>query len=306
MKLKSIYLFLSLIYTGAYSQTTINKFSTSQYLSDTEEEFIVQCTSNQEKNYGRTKTINLDTTIYTISLPKVVDTNQVIFNIYLVSFSTKVTVTFGTTSLVNYYYSTKNKIKNEKYQIAFDNFDATVGNLIGKKVLIIYDKKQDSLIVQNADSIVSTLKDIPSGLLESVKTYFSNDFFTGFFNVFIRTGVAKGETSGRKWTRLHEKESLVMPNYSDKTYTISSLKKDSILVSVTGVSNYRNTTWTNRLESKTYGSGIFDGLLTIKKDKWIPYAVSLNYQFKIPKNRYSDYDEIIQAKTKITFAKIHK
>jgi hypothetical protein len=302
-----IYVFFTLVCTNTFSQTKIDSSLSSSLLFNKQEEFTVLHTSNQEKIYGETKTSNLDTNRYIISLLQVADTNQVVFHMTLLSFSTRVNVAYGTTPLVNYYYSTRKKLKNDKYQIAFDNFDATVGNLVGKKIQVVYDKKKDSLIVQNADSIVNSIKDIPSGLLESVRSYFSNDYFSGFFNVFLRTGVKTNEVSGRKWTRLQEKETLgMMPNFADKSFTALAVKKDSILVSVSGVSTYRNPSWTTRYENKNYGSGVFDGLLTMKPSQYLPYNVSLNFQFKFPKSRYSEFDEVVKTKTKITFIKNQK
>jgi hypothetical protein len=303
-----LFLFLSpIMWTDIFAQSENSNPVTANRLSKIQENFIVVHSSNQEKIYGDSKTYLVDTNTYLVSVPIVSDTNQIVIELTLLSYSMRINSIYGASSLASYFYTTKNKIKNTNYQIAFDNLDATVGNLIGKKVQVIYLKQKDSLSIQNADSIVSSLKNIPSGLLQNIKGYFSNDYFYGFFNTFLRTGIRQLDTLGRKWTQLQEKETLgMMPNYADKNYTISAIKKDSVVLNVKGISTYRNPSWTTQFESKSYGGGVFDGQIILRPNNIFPYCLNLNLEFKFPKSRYSEFDEIVKTKAKIVFMKKQK
>lgn len=263
--------------------------------------YTMQQIAETVQTYGKTETSTLDTTVYRMSVTAGSEQGPYNIELSLQRYSCRVKVRSDAYQLVNYYYSTQKKMQNSKYQIAFDNLDASTGALRGLVVKTIFDPGKDTLYVLNADSIVQTLSGVPPGLRQNVMIKFSDDYFTGFFNAFLHNGFMTHHGPDQSWTQQKEMLSAPNPRNADRNYKTISVNGDSIQVAVTGTSTYRNPKWTYAFEGPQYCTGTEEGTIIYRTQGFIPWRMDMNYQFKTPKNRYSDYDELTTSQIRIRF-----
>lgn len=263
--------------------------------------YTLQQTSETHQLNGKTVTTNIDTTTYRLTVSDPTMKGPMTLQLSLLSYTCRVNVTSNGNQLVNYYYTTEKKKWDNRYQIAFDNLDGTRGTLRKKEVKIFFDPAKDTLYVLNADSIVNSLPGVPFGLLENVRSYFSNDYFTGFFNAFLRTDFQSHREVNAQWTREMKQVSELQPRYADRTYSTVLVNSDSTRVAVTGTSQYRDLTNAYTILGPKYCTGNESGTIVYRNNGWIPWRIDMHYQLVFPKNRNSDLEETWIADTRIQF-----
>ena len=304
LQLNFLLLIFCLSSTSAFGQGKTEQ-TTSRCLFDKVEEYQIDYVNDKLKVYGESTITNFDKIKFLLSIPEQVDPDQTIFYISSLSFYVKMTVLYKGRVQKTSEYSTKLGEADARLNADMDMYDSSLGKLIGEKVRVSINKKDNLLVVENADSIYSKLPNILGGYHEIIKTYyFSNDFLRGMLLTFFQTGVKAHDTVGRTWTHLQENESLIIPNLADKKYCVLSTNKDSLVLGVNGTSIYRTPDWSSQYESRSYCTGTVDGILNFKPGECVPESARFNYQFKIAKTMYTTTDEIIKSKVEFLVRKV--
>ena len=263
--------------------------------------YTLQQINETRQLYDKTVTTTTDTTLYRLTVPDTIVNGPMILRLSMLSFTSRVTSRLNGNQIFEMYYTSQKKIKNDRLQMAYDNLDATRGALRNKEVTIIFDPAQDTIYALNADSIVKALPGVPIGLLESVRTYFSNDYFTGFFHSFLFTNFQEHRESNAQWTQVKEVVSALQPRYADRSYTTRSVSKDSICVAVTGPSFYRDPPDQYNIHGPKYCSGTEDGMIVYRTSSLIPWRMDMHYVIIFQTNTYSSYVETWISDSRIRF-----
>ncbi len=265
--------------------------------------YTIQQTGETRQNYSNSVTTIHDTTVYRLTLSDTSTNGLMNFRLTMISYAYRMISQVDGRQYMDLYYDPKMKKRDPNKQMAYENLDATHGVFLNKEIMITFDPVHDSVTVLNADSIVKSNTSMAIGLVEGVKTYFSNDYFTGLFHSFLRTNYKSHLAVNAKWMQAKEAVSALQPRYADRSYTTQSVSKDSICVEVTGPSFYRDPANRYTQFGPKYCSGSENGVIVYRTDSFIPWRMDMHYVIIFQSNSYSSNVETWISDIRMRFKK---